>query len=229
MEHVQQGFKDNNSQALMTTSTNDPRIEVTTTKDRFLPKWGWRGHASCAVFRSWARPTLCAVAHISGRNTLMARPFIDVCENNYPMVARSTVMVIVREREHALSWRMHRAQVDGFLPKFGRPDSLHVPSRYPRLTWNLDGTRVHFWTPMDAHVGHRQFDQRARAQTDGKIFVTSTLNGKPLLDQSDGSWHWRGAEWVRLILVWYDLLAGRKNLKPFFLPGLEIVDWVARG
>ena len=62
---------------------------------------------------------------------------------------------------------------------------------------------------MDAHVGHRQFDQRARAQTDGKIFVTSvvifssvgcsvlllasTLNGKPLLDQSDGSWHWRGA------------------------------------
>jgi hypothetical protein len=63
---------------------------------------------------------------------------------------------------------------------------------------------------MDAHVGHRQFDKRARAQTDGKILVTSvvifssvgcsvlllasTLNGKPLLDKSDGSWHWRGAE-----------------------------------
>ena len=38
MEHVQQGFKDNENQALTTTSTDDPRIEVTTTKDHFLPK-----------------------------------------------------------------------------------------------------------------------------------------------------------------------------------------------
>jgi len=30
----------------------------------------------------------------------------------------------------------------------------------------------HLWMP---HVGHRQFDQRARAQTDGKIFVTSVV------------------------------------------------------
>jgi hypothetical protein len=54
------------------------------------------------------------------------------------------VMVIVREREHALSWGMPRAQVDGFLPKFGKPESLQGPSRYPRFTWNFDGTRVSF-------------------------------------------------------------------------------------
>lgn len=79
------------------------------------------------------------------RNTLMAWPFIDVCENNYPMVARSIVMVIVRERQHVLSWRMPRAQVDGFLPKFGRPDSLHVSSRYPWLTCNFVSISRHLW------------------------------------------------------------------------------------
>jgi hypothetical protein len=76
----------------MTRSTDGPRIEVSTMKDRFLPKCGRQGYASCAMDRSWSRSTLCAVPHILGRSTLMARPFIGVRENNHPMVARSVVM-----------------------------------------------------------------------------------------------------------------------------------------
>jgi hypothetical protein len=44
------------------------------------------------MHRSWLRSTLCAVAHISGRSTLMAWPFIGICESNYPMVTRLMVM-----------------------------------------------------------------------------------------------------------------------------------------
>lgn len=68
---------------------------------------------------------------------------------------------------------MHKS-TDSFQNSAGPIASTFLPGTLG-LPEILMATRVHFWTLMDAHVGHYQFDQRARAQTDGKIFVTSVV------------------------------------------------------